>query len=142
MKYRHLLLASVFSLAIAACSPAATNTSKDSSNANDMGKNAQTVKALTFDASSNAKVEGLLSKMTIDEKLAQITCVWFDKVKALDSDGSFNAEKMKETFPHGVGCWARPQDTFGMEEQAEDRDANDSSLRHIFPAVYCASRKL
>ena len=128
MKYRHLLLASVFSLAIAACSPAATNTSKDSSNANDMGKNAQTVKALTFDASSNAKVEGLLSKMTIDEKLAQITCVWFDKVKALDSNGSFNAEKMKEAFPHGVGCWARPQDTFGMEEQAEDRDANDSSV--------------
>jgi len=35
---------------------------------------------------------------------------------------------MKEAFPHGVGCWARPQDTFGMEEQAEDRDANDSSV--------------
>ena len=123
MKYRHLLLASVFSIALAGCS-ASNGDSTTPKNSNS----SQTVKALTFDASSDARVEELLAKMTIDEKLAQITCVWFDKVKALDSDGSFNPEKMKEAFPHGVGCWARPQDTFGMEEQAEDRDPNDSSV--------------
>lgn len=92
------------------------------------GEATETVKALTFDKSSNPKVEELLGQMTIDEKLAQITCVWFDKAKALNSDGSFNPEKMKEEFPHGVGCWARPQDTFGMEEQEGERDPNDSSV--------------
>ena len=81
-----------------------------------------------FQPSSNPKVEALLADMTLDEKLAQISCIWFDKAKVLEKDGSFNPEKMKETFPHGVGCWARPQDTFGMEEQAEDRDPNDSSV--------------
>jgi len=123
MKYRHLLLASVFSLALAGCSA-----SNGGDSAPKMSNSSQAVKALTFDASSDTRVEELLAKMTIDEKLAQITCVWFDKVKALNSDGSFNPEKMKEAFPHGVGCWARPQDTFGMEEQAEDRDPNDSSV--------------
>ena len=81
-----------------------------------------------FQKSSNPKVEALLAEMTLDEKLAQISCIWFDKAKVLEKDGSFNPEKMKENFPHGIGCWARPQDTFGMEDQGEDRDPNDSSV--------------
>jgi len=72
-----------------------------------------------FQTSSNPKVESLLAEMTLDEKLAQISCIWFDKAKVLEKDGSFNPEKMKEHFPHGIGCWARPQDTFGMEDQGD-----------------------
>ena len=128
MKFRSLLLASVFSTVLLACTSETTQTSTNTSANQSQTRAEQTVKTLTFDASTNPKVEALLAEMTIDEKLAQITCVWFDKVKALDSGGAFNPEKMKEHFPHGVGCWARPQDTFGMEEQAEERDPNDSSV--------------
>lgn len=81
-----------------------------------------------FKPSSNSKVEAMLADMTLDEKLAQISCIWFDKAKVLEQDGSFNPDKMKEHFPHGIGCWARPQDTFGMENQGEERDANDASV--------------
>ncbi|WP_371398446.1 glycoside hydrolase family 3 N-terminal domain-containing protein [Fretibacter rubidus] len=78
--------------------------------------------------STSDRVNQLLADMTLDEKLAQISCIWFDKAKVLETDGSFNPEKMKAEFPHGIGCFARPQDTFGMEEQAADRDPNDSSV--------------
>jgi len=128
MKFRSLLLASVFSTVLLACTSETTQTSTNTAANQSQTRAEQTVKTLTFEASTNPKVEALLAEMTIDEKLAQITCVWFDKAKALDNDGSFNPEKMKENFPHGVGCWARPQDTFGMEEQAEERDPNDSSV--------------
>ncbi len=77
---------------------------------------------------SDARVEALLVDMTLDEKLAQISCVWFGKADVLDSDGSFNPEKMKERFPHGVGCFARPQDTIGMEADTERKDVNDSTV--------------
>lgn len=73
-------------------------------------------------------IDELIAKMTLDEKLAQISCIWFDKAKILEQDGSFNPEKMVENFPHGVGCIARPQDTIGMEEQGEERDVNDSTV--------------
>ncbi|MFC7292937.1 glycoside hydrolase family 3 N-terminal domain-containing protein, partial [Hirschia litorea] len=66
--------------------------------------------------------------MTIDEKLAQISCIWMDKVKFLERDGSFNPVKMKEHFPHGAGCIARPQDTVGMEGPTERKDVNDSTV--------------
>jgi beta-glucosidase len=53
-------------------------------------------------------VNELLEKMTLDEKLAQISCIWFDKKKVIDTDGSFNPVKMKLEFPHGIGCFCTP----------------------------------
>jgi beta-glucosidase len=67
--------------------------------------------------------------MTLDEKLAQITCIWMDKVKILDKNGDFSPEKMKAAFPHGAGCIARPQDTIGLEaRETERKDVNDSTV--------------
>ena len=34
--------------------------------------------------SSNDYVNELIEKMTLDEKLAQISCIWFDKKKVID----------------------------------------------------------
>lgn len=79
--------------------------------------------------SENAKVNELLAKMTLDEKLAQVSCVWFGKADIYNADGSFNPDKMKEKFPHGIGCFARPQDTIGMENTNDtERDVNDASV--------------
>ncbi|GHA97733.1 beta-glucosidase [Algimonas arctica] len=73
-------------------------------------------------------IDALLAQMTLDEKIAQITCVWFGKSDIYNTDGSFNPVAMKEKFPHGIGCFARPQDTIGMEGPEEDRDVNDSTV--------------
>lgn len=78
--------------------------------------------------SKNDRVNTLLSQMTLDEKLAQISCIWFDKKKVIETDGSFNPEKMKAEFPHGIGCFARPQDTQGMEAERERTALNDSTV--------------
>jgi beta-glucosidase len=78
--------------------------------------------------SSSDRVNELLAEMTLDEKLAQISCIWFDKKKVIETDGSFNPEKMKAEFPHGVGCFARPQDTQGMEAERERTALNDSTV--------------
>jgi beta-glucosidase len=89
----------------------------------------------TADANPSSTTQGetinidtLLASMTLDEKLAQITCVWFGKADIYNSDGSFNPVAMKEKFPHGIGCFARPQDTIGMEGPEEERDVNDSTV--------------
>lgn len=73
-------------------------------------------------------IDALLASMTLDEKLAQITCVWFGKPDIYNKDGSFNPVAMKEKFPHGIGCFTRPQDTIGMEGPEEERDVNDSTV--------------
>ena len=106
------LLLSIATLALIAC-----NNTEQSTKA-----------ATTPKVSSSAKVEALMADMTLDEKLAQISCVWFGKSDIYDSDGSFNPEKMKEKFPHGIGCFARPQDTIGMEDTSERKDVNDATV--------------
>lgn len=83
--------------------------------------------SLIQDVKYDAKVEELLAEMTLEEKLAQIACVWFDKKKFIEQDGSINFEKLETTFPHGFGCFARPQDTQGMEG-GERKDVNDSTV--------------
>ncbi len=77
---------------------------------------------------SSDRVSELIADMTLDEKLAQISCIWMDKVKILDESGEFSPEQMKQHFPHGVGCIARPQDTVGMESQGERKDINDATV--------------
>lgn len=101
------------------------------SGANSTPQNASPDNVTLDDArsvSSSIDIDSLLAEMTLDEKLAQISCVWFGKADVLNADGSFSTEKMSEKFPHGVGCFARPQDTVGMEDQGERKDLNDSTV--------------
>ena len=73
-------------------------------------------------------IDALIAEMTLDEKLAQLSCVWIQKSRILDANGDFSPTKMAEAFPHGVGCFARPQDTMGMEAPAERKDVNDATV--------------
>ncbi|NRA30520.1 MAG: glycoside hydrolase family 3 C-terminal domain-containing protein [Parvularculaceae bacterium] len=77
---------------------------------------------------SSEDLRAIIADMTLDEKLAQISCIWMEKAKILDENGDFSPEKMKAEFPHGVGCFARPQDTIGLEVQTERKDLNDSTV--------------
>lgn len=78
--------------------------------------------------SKDPELAALIAQMTLDEKLAQLSCIWISKGQILDENGDFSPEKMKEIHPHGVGCFARPQDTMGMEVTEERKDVNDATV--------------
>ena len=64
-----------------------------------------------------ARVADLVSRMTVEEKVAQIVGLWGDKELLLDDAGNFVPEKAAEQIPHGIGHVARPSDNFGRVER-------------------------
>jgi beta-glucosidase len=64
-------------------------------------------------ASVEQRVDDLLSRMTLEEKIAQITCIWNRKQEILTPSGDFDAAKAKQVFPAGIGQVARPSDIRG-----------------------------
>lgn len=63
--------------------------------------------------SPEERTEDLLSRMTLEEKAAQMTCVWQRKAETLvDAGGSFDLEKARAAFKdgHGIGQVGRPSD--------------------------------
>lgn len=59
------------------------------------------------------RVKDLLARMTLEEKAAQMMCVWQEKkTKLLDADGNFDLAKAKAAFKkgHGLGQVGRPSD--------------------------------
>jgi len=57
-----------------------------------------------------ARVEDLLGRMTLDEKIAQMQCVWQQKAALQHPDTSFAPDKARAAHPHGMGMFARPSD--------------------------------
>ncbi|MGC3957745.1 MAG: glycoside hydrolase family 3 N-terminal domain-containing protein [Verrucomicrobiota bacterium] len=60
-----------------------------------------------------ARVKDLLNRMTLEEKAAQMMCVWQKKADTLlDAEGNFDAAKAKKNFGHGQGLGqvGRPSD--------------------------------
>ncbi len=65
---------------------------------------------------SARRVKDLLSKMTLEEKAAQMLCVWQSKAeKLVDAEGNFDFKKAKKAFRdgNGMGQVGRPSDAGG-----------------------------
>jgi beta-glucosidase len=58
----------------------------------------------------DARVDDLLGRMTVEEKIAQMQCVWQQKAALQNPDTSFNPDKARAAHPHGMGMFARPSD--------------------------------
>lgn len=56
------------------------------------------------------RVQDLVSRMTLEEKIAQITAVWARKNELLDGKGNFNPEAAQRLYPAGIGHFTRPSD--------------------------------
>ena len=62
------------------------------------------------------RVKDLLSRMTLEEKAAQMLCIWQKKPETLvDADGNFDLAKAKKSFKdrRGLGQVGRPSDAGG-----------------------------
>ena len=59
------------------------------------------------------RIDDLLGRMTLAEKIAQISCIWNGKQQALDATGNFDPAKARTAFPDGFGQVARPSDLRG-----------------------------
>jgi beta-glucosidase len=59
------------------------------------------------------RVNDLLAQMTLEEKIAQITCIWNRKNDILTANGEFDPARARAAFPAGIGQVARPSDIRG-----------------------------
>jgi beta-glucosidase len=78
-------------------------------------------------AAVDARVSDLLSRMTLQEKIAQISCIWQRKSDVEDANGNFDPAKANRVFPYGIGQVARPSDRVPLQ-------ANDP-LQNVFRNV-------
>ncbi|MGH7082382.1 MAG: hypothetical protein ACREFV_07950, partial [Acetobacteraceae bacterium] len=58
----------------------------------------------------DARVNDLISRMTLEEKIAQLSCIWQDKGQVEDPQGNFDPAKAARLYPNGIGQVARPSD--------------------------------
>lgn len=68
------------------------------------------------------RVDDLLSRMTLEEKAAQMVCIWNKKAELLlDEKGNFDEAKARENFGHGngIGQIGRPSDSGGGKNPRE-----------------------
>jgi len=59
------------------------------------------------------RVEDLLARMTLEEKVAQILTIWDSKAQIQGDGDRFDPAKAAARFPHGIGQIARPSDRAG-----------------------------
>jgi beta-glucosidase len=64
------------------------------------------------------RVDDLLSRMTLEEKVAQMLCIWNAKRQITDAKGRFDPAKAPEWFKVGIGRIERPSDGHGARAQA------------------------
>ena len=113
------LIAASSAVLLAACQPSTTSTAPTPA-----ASQSENFQRQTF----SPRVEKLIAEMTLDEKLAQISCLWLKKGDVLDDEGNFQPEEMEKIHPNGIGCFARPQDTQGMEREIERKGVNDATV--------------
>lgn len=65
------------------------------------------------------RVDDLLGRMTLEEKVAQLVSIWNDKGALLDEEGRFAPAKAAVEIPHGLGHFSRPADHFELGSQGE-----------------------
>lgn len=106
---RREFLASVGSIAGLAAVPGMAGAAA----AKAAGQNGADLKNAVYkraNAPIESRVEDLLRRMTLDEKIAQMECLWIKKGDIQNDDTSFSPAKASAAYPNGMGMFARPSD--------------------------------
>jgi beta-glucosidase len=64
------------------------------------------------------RAEDLLHRMTTDEKIAQLQCIWTENKKKLFTDEKFDEKKATEYFKDGLGFMSRPNENLFPKKPA------------------------
>lgn len=83
---------------------------------NTTGKPAASAVYRDATQSVDARITDLLARMTVEEKVAQVTAVWNDKRRMDFSDYRFNPDSARVLMPHGIGHLTRPSELAGSHE--------------------------
>ncbi|HEY0461771.1 MAG TPA: glycoside hydrolase family 3 N-terminal domain-containing protein [Pyrinomonadaceae bacterium] len=98
--------------------------------------------------SLDERVRDLLSRMTLEEKTAQMMCVWMQKPndnsrvpkEQMPFGGKFSPAAAKQLMPDGIGQFARQRELLGPRESAEYANAAQKWLKENtrlgIPAVF------
>jgi beta-glucosidase len=81
------------------------------------------------------RVQDLLSRMTLEEKIAQITAVWSRKNDLLDERGNFNPEAAQRLYPAGIGHFTRPSDRQQVASPLTTRYRNERETVELINAI-------
>lgn len=94
------------------------------------------------------RVRDLIARMTLEEKVAQMMCVWMEKPNdntglakdQLPFGGKFSPERAKQIIPNGIGQFARQRELLTPKESAEYANAVQKWLKDNtrlgIPAVF------
>ena len=81
------------------------------------------------------RVEDLLARMTLDEKVAQIITVWNSKNEIQGAGDRFDPARASTRYPHGIGQIARPSDRLGPSSPREvPRRSIEDSIQYVIDA--------
>src|SRR3989440_5449714 len=69
------------------------------------------------------RIDDLLSRMTLEEKVSQMLCLWQGKHAVTDSRGRFDPSRAPQWFRIGIGRIERTNEGHGARAQAEYTDA-------------------
>jgi len=81
------------------------------------------------------RVSDLLSRMTLEEKVAQLLSIWEDKGALLDEEGRFVPEKAAAEIPLGIGHFTRPSDRRELGSQGDVSSRTPTETVELVNAV-------
>ena len=81
------------------------------------------------------RVEDLLSRMTLEEKIAQITAVWTRKNELLDAKGNFVPAAAERLYPAGIGHFTRPSDRQNVGSPLQTPFRNERETVELINAI-------
>lgn len=67
-------------------------------------------------APTDARIDDLMGRMTLEEKCAQLVGIWLKKETIQTADAEFSPQKASAAFPHGLGQISRPSDRRGATQ--------------------------
>lgn len=82
-----------------------------------------------------ARIDDLLARMTLEEKIAQITTIWTGKTEVFDEAGNFDPAKAATLYPAGIGHFARPNDLAGATSPLEQPFRNERQTVELVNAI-------
>ncbi|MBC2665984.1 glycoside hydrolase family 3 C-terminal domain-containing protein [Novosphingobium flavum] len=81
------------------------------------------------------RVADLLSRMTLEEKVAQMRAMWFGKAAILDAAGNFAPDKAAGALANGIGQLSRGGDWAGTSRFTQDQHRPGTNTLALLNAV-------